>query len=175
MNRCVRAAAATAARRTPCEHRAVRHASTRVDPLLLRVVCVCVCWTDMLSNLTDRFAVNVPRYWFSVQQLARKLQPKQMTCTRTCLCMCCMFAAKTPTHNKTPGKGGGGKGAMSFGKSKARMMSEEQIKTTFADVAGWYIWFFHEFCWTSPGWKFFSTDPFRFVKKEIWSLAGSIC
>ncbi len=32
--------------------------------------------------------------------------------------------------------GGGGKGAMSFGKSKARMMGEEQIKTTFADVAG---------------------------------------
>jgi cell division protease FtsH len=32
--------------------------------------------------------------------------------------------------------GGGGKGAMSFGKSKARMMSEDQIKTTFADVAG---------------------------------------
>ncbi len=33
-------------------------------------------------------------------------------------------------------QGGGGKGAMSFGKSKARMMSEDQIKTTFADVAG---------------------------------------
>lgn len=33
-------------------------------------------------------------------------------------------------------QGGGGKGAMSFGKSKARMMSEEQIKTTFSDVAG---------------------------------------
>lgn len=33
-------------------------------------------------------------------------------------------------------QGGGGKGAMSFGKSKARMMSEEQIKTTFTDVAG---------------------------------------
>ncbi|MFB9847966.1 ATP-dependent zinc metalloprotease FtsH [Oceanisphaera arctica] len=32
--------------------------------------------------------------------------------------------------------GGGGKGAMSFGKSKARLMSEDQIKTTFADVAG---------------------------------------
>ena len=32
-------------------------------------------------------------------------------------------------------QGGGGKGAMSFGKSKARMMSEEQIKT-FGDVAG---------------------------------------
>ncbi|MEZ8105008.1 MULTISPECIES: ATP-dependent zinc metalloprotease FtsH [Vibrio] len=32
--------------------------------------------------------------------------------------------------------GGGGKGAMSFGKSKARMMSEEQIKTLFSDVAG---------------------------------------
>ncbi|MDE1313261.1 ATP-dependent zinc metalloprotease FtsH [Vibrio aestuarianus] len=31
---------------------------------------------------------------------------------------------------------GGGKGAMSFGKSKARMMSEEQIKTNFGDVAG---------------------------------------
>ncbi|MCR3755095.1 MAG: ATP-dependent zinc metalloprotease FtsH [Candidatus Westeberhardia cardiocondylae] len=31
---------------------------------------------------------------------------------------------------------GGGKGAMSFGKSKARMLSEDQIKTTFADVAG---------------------------------------
>lgn len=30
----------------------------------------------------------------------------------------------------------GGKGAMSFGKSKARMMSEDQIKTTFSDVAG---------------------------------------
>ncbi|WP_298441298.1 ATP-dependent zinc metalloprotease FtsH [uncultured Ferrimonas sp.] len=33
-------------------------------------------------------------------------------------------------------QGGGGKGAMSFGKSKARLMSEEQIKTTFVDVAG---------------------------------------
>jgi cell division protease FtsH len=34
-------------------------------------------------------------------------------------------------------QGGGGKGGpMSFGKSKARMMSEDQIKTTFEDVAG---------------------------------------
>jgi cell division protease FtsH len=33
-------------------------------------------------------------------------------------------------------QGGGGKGAMSFGKSKARQLTEEQIKTTFADVAG---------------------------------------
>ncbi len=32
--------------------------------------------------------------------------------------------------------GGGGKGPMAFGKSKARLMSEDQIKTTFADVAG---------------------------------------
>ncbi|WOT06001.1 ATP-dependent zinc metalloprotease FtsH [Shewanella youngdeokensis] len=32
--------------------------------------------------------------------------------------------------------GGGGKGAMSFGKSKAKLMSEDQIKTTFSDVAG---------------------------------------
>lgn len=32
--------------------------------------------------------------------------------------------------------GSGGKGAMSFGKSKARLMGEDQIKTTFADVAG---------------------------------------
>ncbi|MFP3014223.1 MAG: ATP-dependent zinc metalloprotease FtsH [Arsenophonus sp.] len=31
---------------------------------------------------------------------------------------------------------GGGKGAMSFGKSKARILTEDQIKTTFADVAG---------------------------------------
>ncbi|MBZ2279029.1 ATP-dependent zinc metalloprotease FtsH, partial [Buchnera aphidicola] len=31
---------------------------------------------------------------------------------------------------------GGGKGAMSFGKSKARMLSEDQIKVTFSDVAG---------------------------------------
>lgn len=31
---------------------------------------------------------------------------------------------------------GGGKGAMSFGKSKARMLSENQIHTTFSDVAG---------------------------------------
>lgn len=34
-------------------------------------------------------------------------------------------------------QGGGGKGGpMSFGKSKARMMGEDQIKTTFEDVAG---------------------------------------
>jgi cell division protease FtsH len=34
-------------------------------------------------------------------------------------------------------QGGGGKGGpMSFGKSKARMMAEDQIKTTFDDVAG---------------------------------------
>lgn len=33
--------------------------------------------------------------------------------------------------------GGGGKGGpMAFGKSKARLLSEDQIKTTFADVAG---------------------------------------
>ena len=32
--------------------------------------------------------------------------------------------------------GGGGRGAMSFGKSKARMLSEDQIKVTFNDVAG---------------------------------------
>ncbi|MFZ1829702.1 MAG: ATP-dependent zinc metalloprotease FtsH [Candidatus Competibacteraceae bacterium] len=32
--------------------------------------------------------------------------------------------------------GGAGRGAMSFGKSRARMMSEDQIKITFADVAG---------------------------------------
>ena len=33
-------------------------------------------------------------------------------------------------------QGGGGKGAMSFGKSKARLMGDDQIKTTFGDVAG---------------------------------------
>ncbi len=32
--------------------------------------------------------------------------------------------------------GGGGRGAMSFGKSKARLMNEDQVKVTFADVAG---------------------------------------
>jgi cell division protease FtsH len=32
--------------------------------------------------------------------------------------------------------GGAGRGAMSFGKSKARLMGEDQIKVTFADVAG---------------------------------------
>ena len=32
--------------------------------------------------------------------------------------------------------GAGGRGAMSFGKSKARMMGEDQIKVTFDDVAG---------------------------------------
>jgi cell division protease FtsH len=32
--------------------------------------------------------------------------------------------------------GGGGRGAMSFGKSKARLLGEDQITTTFADVAG---------------------------------------
>ena len=32
--------------------------------------------------------------------------------------------------------GSGGRGAMSFGKSKARLMGEDQIKVTFADVAG---------------------------------------
>ena len=34
------------------------------------------------------------------------------------------------------GGGAGGKGAMSFGKSKAKMMTEDQNKVTFADVAG---------------------------------------
>jgi cell division protease FtsH len=32
--------------------------------------------------------------------------------------------------------GAGGRGAMSFGKSKARLLEEDQIKVTFADVAG---------------------------------------
>lgn len=32
--------------------------------------------------------------------------------------------------------GGGGRGALSFGRSRARLMSEDQIKITFADVAG---------------------------------------
>jgi cell division protease FtsH len=32
--------------------------------------------------------------------------------------------------------GGAGKGAMSFGKSRARMLNEDQVKVTFADVAG---------------------------------------
>jgi cell division protease FtsH len=32
--------------------------------------------------------------------------------------------------------GGGGRGAMSFGKSKARMLGEDEIKTSFKDVAG---------------------------------------
>jgi cell division protease FtsH len=32
--------------------------------------------------------------------------------------------------------GGGGRGAMSFGKSKARMLGEDQVKVTFSDVAG---------------------------------------
>ena len=31
---------------------------------------------------------------------------------------------------------GGGRGAMSFGRSKARLMSEDQVKVTFKDVAG---------------------------------------
>jgi len=34
------------------------------------------------------------------------------------------------------GGGGGGRGAMSFGKSKARLLEEDQVKVTFADVAG---------------------------------------
>jgi len=32
--------------------------------------------------------------------------------------------------------GGGGRGAMSFGKSRARLLEEDQVKVTFADVAG---------------------------------------
>jgi len=32
--------------------------------------------------------------------------------------------------------GGSGRGAMAFGKSRARLMSEDQVKVTFADVAG---------------------------------------
>ena len=32
--------------------------------------------------------------------------------------------------------GGAGRGAMSFGKSKARMLGEDQVKVTFSDVAG---------------------------------------
>lgn len=34
------------------------------------------------------------------------------------------------------GGGGGAKGAMSFGKSRAKLQGEDQIKVTFADVAG---------------------------------------
>ncbi len=33
-------------------------------------------------------------------------------------------------------QGGGGRGAMSFGRSRARMLGEDQVKLTFADVAG---------------------------------------
>lgn len=33
-------------------------------------------------------------------------------------------------------QGGGGKGAMSFGRSRARLLSEDQVKVTFANVAG---------------------------------------
>ena len=33
-------------------------------------------------------------------------------------------------------QGGGGRGAMSFGKSKARLLGEDQIEVTFAAVAG---------------------------------------
>lgn len=33
-------------------------------------------------------------------------------------------------------QGGGGRGAMTFGKSRARLMGEDQVKVTFADVAG---------------------------------------
>ena len=32
--------------------------------------------------------------------------------------------------------GMGGRGAMSFGKSRARLMGEDQVKITFSDVAG---------------------------------------
>jgi cell division protease FtsH len=32
--------------------------------------------------------------------------------------------------------GGGGRGAMSFGKSRARLLGEDQVSVTFADVAG---------------------------------------
>ena len=32
--------------------------------------------------------------------------------------------------------GGGGRGAMSFGKSRARLLTEDQVRVTFADVAG---------------------------------------
>src|SRR5690554_6984311 len=34
------------------------------------------------------------------------------------------------------GGAGGRSGPMAFGKSKAKLLSEDQIKTTFADVAG---------------------------------------
>lgn len=33
-------------------------------------------------------------------------------------------------------QGGGGKGAMSFGRSRARLLNEDQVKVTFANVAG---------------------------------------
>ncbi|MBI2379676.1 MAG: ATP-dependent zinc metalloprotease FtsH [Gammaproteobacteria bacterium] len=33
-------------------------------------------------------------------------------------------------------QGGGGRGAMTFGKSRARLLGEDQVKTTFSDVAG---------------------------------------
>ena len=33
-------------------------------------------------------------------------------------------------------QGGGGRGAMSFGRSRARLLGDDQVKVTFADVAG---------------------------------------
>lgn len=33
-------------------------------------------------------------------------------------------------------QGGGGRGAMSFGRSRARLLAEDQVRITFADVAG---------------------------------------
>ena len=79
---------------------------------------------DLLANGVDIKAVP-PEQPSMIMQLLISFGP-----------MLLLIAVWVFFMRQMQGGGAGGRGAMSFGKSKARMLEEDQIKITFADVAG---------------------------------------
>ncbi|MGU0917650.1 ATP-dependent zinc metalloprotease FtsH [Pseudomonas aeruginosa] len=63
-------------------------------------------------------------------------QPEQQSIWTQLLVASLIIAVFMFFMRQMQGGGGGRGGPMSFGKSKARLLSEDQVKTTFADVAG---------------------------------------
>lgn len=82
--------------------------------------------------INDLLAHNV-----SVQGVEPKQQSIWMQLLVACFPILIIIAVFVFMMRQMQGGGSGGRGGpMSFGKSKARLMAEDQIKTTFADVAG---------------------------------------
>ena len=79
---------------------------------------------DLLANKVDIKAVP-PEQPSMLMQLLVSFGP-----------MLLLIAVWVFFMRQMQGGGAGGRGAMGFGKSKARMLEEDQIKVTFADVAG---------------------------------------